>query len=50
MSSQGGKVGVKNCQFYLVKKTTKRGEGVKNRQFSDDLVIVVLGMYNFDLN
>ena len=30
--------GVKNWRFYIVKKTTKRGEGVKNRQFWDDIV------------
>ena len=37
MSSQGGRGGVKNCQFYLVKRQLRGGEGVKKRQFRDDL-------------
>ena len=30
--------GVKNYQFYLVKRRLRGGEGVKNRQFWDDIV------------
>ena len=30
--------GGQKFQILLSKKTTKRGEGVKNRQFSDDIV------------
>ena len=30
---KGGGGGVKNCQFYLVKRRLRRGEGVKNCQF-----------------
>ena len=30
--------GVKNGQFYLVKRRLRGGEGVKNRRFSDDVV------------
>ena len=37
MSSQGGRA-VKNYQFYLVKRRLRGGEGVKNRQFWDDIV------------
>ena len=39
MSSQGGRGGGgKNCQFYLVKRQLRGGEGVKNQQFWDDIV------------
>ena len=37
MLSQGGR-GVKNCQFYLVKRLLRGGEGVNNCQFWDDIV------------
>ena len=30
--------GVKNCQFYLVKRRLRRGEGVRNWRFWDDIV------------
>ena len=30
--------GVKNCQFYLVKRRLRGREGVKNRKFCDDIV------------
>ena len=38
MSSQGGREGVKICQFYVVKRQLKGGEGVKNCRFCDDIV------------
>ena len=30
---KGGGGGVKNCQFYLVKRQLRGGEGVENRRF-----------------
>jgi hypothetical protein len=34
----GGGWGFKNCQFYLVKRRLRGGEGVKNRWFWDGIV------------
>ena len=38
MSSQGGRGGGKNCQFYLVERQLRGGEGVKNCRFWDNIV------------